>query len=353
VALDHVGPGRRVAVNLVGVGSGDVRRGQALVHPGAWHPTRVVDASLTVLAALDHDVSRRGAHVAHFGTGEHPVRLRVLGPDAIAAGRDGPRAPPPPRAAPARHGDRYVLRESGRGETVGGGEVLDVAPCSRRPGRTRRHDGRIVAERGWVDADDLARMTGSTSPASLGRWVVDADALAATTTGLAAAVDAAGPLGLDVAALDERQRAVLAAAPAGDEALRALADVVVVGGRARREAAPDTLASHPWLAALEAAPFAPPPPADVGREELRELVRRGLVVAADGTWFAAGAVQAAGRAVAQLLASRPEGVTVAEVRDALGTSRKFLLPLLAVLDGTGVTRRRGDVRLPGPRLPGP
>jgi selenocysteine-specific elongation factor len=354
VALDHVGPGRRVAVNLVGVGSGDVRRGQALVHPGAWHPTRVVDASLTVLAALDHDVSRRGAHVAHVGTGEHPVRLRVLGPDAIPAGGTGLVRLHLPVALPLVVGDRYVLRESGRGETVGGGAVLDVAPVL--PASRAAPDGttaRIVAERGWVDADDLARMTGSTSPASLGRWVVDADALAATTTGLAAAVDAAGPLGLDVAALDERQRAVLAAAPAGDEALRALADVVVVGGRARREAAPDTLASHPWLAALEAAPFAPPPPADVGREELRELVRRGLVVAADGTWFAAGAVQAAGRAVAQLLASRPEGVTVAEVRDALGTSRKFLLPLLAVLDATGVTRRRGDVRLPGPRLPAP
>ncbi len=82
-------------------------------------------------------------------------------------------------------------------------------------------------------------------------------------------------------------------------------------------------------------------------------MRRGLVVAADGTWFAATAVRAAGREVASLLASRPGGVTVAEVRDALGTSRRHLLPLLAVLDGTGVTRRRGDVRLPGPRLPAP
>jgi selenocysteine-specific elongation factor len=196
-------------------------------------------------------------------------------------------------------------------------------------------------------------MTGTATPATLDRWVVHAGALTAACAALAEAVDAAGPMGLDVAALDERQRAVLAAAPGGTEALRALADVVVVGGRARRRAAPDPLASHPWLLALEASPFAPPPPGDVGREEVRELVRRGLVVAADGTWFAATAVQAAGREVAELLASRPGGVTVAEVRDALGTSRRFLLPLLAVLDGTGVTRRRGDVRLPGPRLPAP
>ena len=43
----------------------------------------------------------------------------------------------------------------------------------------------------------------------------------------------------------------------------------------------------------------------------------------------------------------------AQVRDALGTTRKHALPLLAHLDATGVTRRRGDVRIGGPRLPAP
>ncbi|MDQ1397526.1 MAG: Elongation factor SelB, winged helix, partial [Acidimicrobiaceae bacterium] len=33
------------------------------------------------------------------------------------------------------------------------------------------------------------------------------------------------------------------------------------------------------------------------------------------------------------------------------TSRKFILPLLSLLDATGVTRRRGDLRVAGPRLP--
>jgi selenocysteine-specific elongation factor len=69
-------------------------------------------------------------------------------------------------------------------------------------------------------------------------------------------------------------------------------------------------------------------------------------------WFAPAAVDAAARAVARLLAEEPGGVTVATIRDALGTSRKYLLPLLSVLDGTGVTRRRGDLRIGGPRLPG-
>jgi selenocysteine-specific elongation factor len=351
--VDHIGPGRRVAVNLVGVSHADVRRGQALVRPGQWHATRMVDASLTVLAGLGHPVSRRGAHVAHVGSGEHPVRLRVLGPSAIEPGETGAVRLHLPVELPLVAGDRYVLRESGRGETVGGGEVLDVAPVlPASKARPDRSIERLVSERGWVEVADLERLTGARLPATIGTWVVDPGALSATVAELDRGVAAAGPLGLDLATLDERRRAVLAAAAHADRApLAALADVVVAGGRATRAAAPDPLAGHPWLAALEAAPFSPPPPDGVERTEVRELVRRGLVVPAEGTWFAATAVADAATAVAALLASRPGGVTVAEVRDALGTSRKFLLPLLGILDTTGVTRRRGDLRTAGPRLP--
>ena len=85
---------------------------------------------------------------------------------------------------------------------------------------------------------------------------------------------------------------------------------------------------------------------------MRELVRRGLVVQSDGIFFAAEAVDAAARSIAELLAGQPEGVTVSDVRTAWQTSRKYALPLLAHLDNTGVTRRRDDVRIGGPRLPG-
>jgi selenocysteine-specific elongation factor len=153
-------------------------------------------------------------------------------------------------------------------------------------------------------------------------------------------VTGAGPLGLDVAALDERDRAVLAT----------LDDVEVAGGRARVAGAEDPLAGHPWLAALEASPFVPPPPDGVAPAEVRELVKRNLVIEKDGIWFAPGAIDAAARTVAALLETSPDGITVAQLRDALGTTRKYLLPLLAVLDGTGVTRRRGDLRIGGPRL---
>jgi selenocysteine-specific elongation factor len=343
-AHDVVPPGSRVAVNLTGVAHDEIRRGDALVERARWRPTRTVDASLTVLASVDHDVTRRGAYAAYLGAGEYPVAVRLLGgASSLAPGDTGFVRLHLPIALPLLPGDRYVLREYGRSETVGGGEVLDIAPVlAAVKARPSRDVDRVVAERGWVDADELEALTGERRAPTIGRWVAAPEAMASAAEHLRKAVAEAGPLGLDVATLDDRQRAVVAT----------LDDVVVDAGRALHRA-PSELAAHPFVAALEAAPFTPPDPGAVGvdRAELHELVRRGLVVERDGVWFAPSAVATAARTVAGLLATRPDGVTASEVREALGTTRKYALPLLALLDASGVTRRRGDVRVGGPRLP--
>ncbi|MCU1448205.1 MAG: selB [Acidimicrobiales bacterium] len=343
-ARDLALPGSRVAANLTGVHHDQVTRGDALVRAAQWEPTRVVDARLRVLDALDHGVSRRGAYHVYFGSGEHPARLRLLGSEGpeLEPGATGYVRIHLPVELPLLPGDRFVLRESGRSETVGGGEVLDVAPVlpATRAAPSLSVD-RVVAERGWVEAAHLERLTGELRTATVGRWVVSDAALTATIDLLRDSVEEAGALGLDIAALDDRRRAVLERVPG----------VVVAGGRARLTTAADPFAGHPFVGRLEASPFSPPEPDGVDRAELRELVRRGLVVERDGCYFAPSAVVEAARRVAALLARTPEGVSVAQVRDALASTRKHVLPLLAVLDATGVTRRRGDVRVGGPRLP--
>jgi selenocysteine-specific elongation factor len=347
VSRDAIGPGNRVAVNLVGVHHDEVRRGDALVLPGQWHRTKTFDASLHVLGSVEHDVSRRGAYVAYIGSGEHPVRLRILGPGTLAPGDDGFVRVHLTATLPLTPGDRFVLRESGRSETVGGGEILDLDPVTRAAeARPDRSIERVVAERGWVTVDELGRLTGERRDPIVGAWIVDPAALEDARHRVIANVEQAGPLGLDVATLDERDRAVLDLLAATDE-------VAVAGGRAVESGSADPLAGHPFVAALEAQPFTPPSPADAGVDaaELRELVRRGLVVEQDGILFAPAAVDEAADAMARLLAENPEGVTVAELRERLGTTRKWAVPLLTILDGRGVTRRRGDVRIAGPRLP--
>ncbi len=339
---DRIGPGNRVAVNIVGAGHRDVARGDAVVRAEQWHAADRIDAELSVLASLDHPVTRRGAYVAYIGSGEHPVRLRVLGPAAIEPGRTGLVRLHLPLRLPLCMGDRFILRESGRMETVGGGEVLDVEPvlpaARARPDRSVE---RVVAERGRIDAERLERLTGTARPPDLGRWAVAPEHLERTTRRLAEAVAAAGPLGLDLAGLDDFERAVI----------DTVDGIATSEGRAGPAGGGDPLADHPFVKAAESAPFTPPAPSDVPNDELRLLVRQGRLVESSGIHFAATAIAEAARVVARLLADQPEGVTVAEARDAWGTTRKYALALLARLDSTGVTRRRDDLRIAGPRLP--
>lgn len=339
---ERLGPGNRAALNLTGVDHRRLGRGDAVVRPGQWHPTATLDAELSVLAALDHPLTRRGAYLAYIGAGEHPVRVRVLGAAAVEPGRTGLVRLHLPRPLPLLPGDRFILRESGRSETVGGGEVLDVDPvlpaARARPDRSVE---RVVAERGRIAVDRLERLTGVRRAPDVGGWAVDPEHLEAVRSRLAAAVAAAGPLGLDLSPLDELERAVASDLPG----------VEVDAGRARSADTPDPLTGHPFVAAAAAAPFSPPPPDGVDPGELRELVRRGDLVEEGGVYFTASAVDAAASALADLLAAQPSGVTVAEIRDAWGTTRKYALGLLARLDATGITRRRGDLRIAGPRLP--
>ena len=339
-----VGPGNRVAVNLTGMSHDELRRGDVLVAARQWHVTDRFDGRVEVLDALDHPVTRRGAHVAYIGSGEYPARVRVLGPAEISPGARGAVRVYLPVALPLLPGDRFILRESGRGETLGGGEILDIDPlvAASRAVPDRSVD-RVIAERGRVDVDHLLRLTGERRAPDVGTWAVAPETFDETRAALDRAIVAAGPLGLDLAGLDDFERAVL----------ETMDGYHVEGGHARVADAVDPLADHAYVAELEASPFDPPQPTDIDRAELRELVRRGDVVEADGVYFAAAAVDAAARVVAGLLAVEPDGVTVSTIRDAWGTSRKYAIPLVTHLDENGITRRRDDLRIAGPRLPAP
>jgi selenocysteine-specific elongation factor len=78
-------------------------------------------------------------------------------------------------------------------------------------------------------------------------------------------------------------------------------------------------------------------------------VRNGSVVDLDGVFLTREAYEAARARVADAVVERGT-VTVSDVRDLLGSSRKYVVPLLGRLDAEGVTRRRGDQRIPGPRV---
>jgi selenocysteine-specific elongation factor len=350
-SLTAAEPGRRLAVNLAGVSHQKIARGHALVRPGQWHLTGTVDASLRVLDSVDRPVGRRGAFSVHLGSGDFPARLRILGSAAsIEPGEE--------RTVrlwleglvplPLLPGDRYVLRELGRSETLGGGQILDVEPVLRpvkaAPSLSVQ---RVIDERGWVDAAHLERLTGERRSPTAGKWVIAPAVDSEIKAQILARCRQAAREGVNVAAFTEVQRAVLQTGVPG---------VTVQADHAFDESAiPTTLSDSASrvLAALERQPWTPPDLPLSERGALRELERRGMACQADELWFSAAAIEAAVEVLAKLVQASPDGFTVSEAREALGTTRKYVLPLLGHLDARGVTRRHGDRRVAGPTMPPP
>ena len=337
-----IGPGHRVALNLAGIDHHHLSRGVALINDEKWHRTTRIDAELTVLKNLGHDISRRGAYAIYIGSGEWAVKLRVLGPNELAPGMTGNVRIFLPSKLSLIPGDRFILREFGRDETVGGGTILDVDPQLKASESVPDlSTDRVISERKWVRADELERLTGEKRDPILGNWIALPETIEQLRLTVSELVDKAGATGLDIAQLDERQRLILPA----------LSEINVADGRARQAALANVLDNHPIISQLQNNLFSPEPPDNFHRDELRQLVQKGLVIQSEGIFFSASAIDLAATLLAKLFSSKPQGVTVAEIRDALGTTRKFALPLCAHFDRTGITRRREDLRLPGPRLP--
>jgi selenocysteine-specific elongation factor len=366
--LEVAEPGTRVALNLAGAGVEHraVRRGDAVVRPGQWHLTDVLDVALEPLSG--RELRTRAALQCYVGSGEHAGLLRVLDADRRYARvrLDEP--------APLAPGDRLVLRDPGRADTVGGAEVLDAAPEGRArdaPAHLRLPLGRrLLVAHPWLAVDALGpgagagtaeaaaladELVASGAAVRVGAWLVDPDALAALR---AAAADRVrthherSPLepGMKLPALASALRvapARLRAALLDDGEL--VVERGVVRDARHRSRVADSPEARTLLAALEATPFSPPDPESVGAGPglVRSLAREGEVVELDGIVFAASALDEGRRRVQAAL--RELGtVTVADVRDLLGSTRKYVLPILQQLDAEGVTRRRGDDRLPGP-----
>lgn len=339
-------PGVRAAVNLAGVHHRSVHRGDALVFPGRWHLTQTIDVALKVAPSLGHHVTRRGAYTIHVGTAAESVRIRLIGADRLAPGADGAARVHLDRQLPLVPGDRFVLLEMGRAEVTGGGEILDVDP-QLPPSKAApdRSVDRVIRERGWVDADELVRLTGEWRSPSLGRWIIDPKLRSDMEAALMERLASADEHGVALADLDERQQAIL-------ENMAAQGLVDLANGVARLPGMRGERNGHPALDALRASPFAPPEPSALGANsrQLATWRRDSLIVSIDGITFPAEAPHLALQRIEDRLPSSPPGITVSEVAALLETSRKYALPLLGYLDRAGITRRVDGRRIAGPRF---
>ncbi|MEX5300473.1 selenocysteine-specific translation elongation factor, partial [Kocuria sp. CPCC 205292] len=122
-------PYTRVALNLRGVSASEVHRGDALVTPGTWPLTGVLDIRRSTGPAFPDTAEHL---VLHAGTAAVPARLSPFDDDHARLTLDRP--------LPLVLGDRLVLRDPGSRSVLGGAQVLDADPPAlrRRGDRARR-----------------------------------------------------------------------------------------------------------------------------------------------------------------------------------------------------------------------
>jgi selenocysteine-specific elongation factor len=330
--VDAARAGVRCALNLPDVSVDDVRRGDALVAPGAWHVTDVFDVALSPARGQDALPDSGGGYSAHVGTDRQGCTIRPLpvpGAFRVRVSAGWPLAP----------GDRIVLRRTGDSTTVAGGVVLDVAPLRRIS--HSRPDGTIEAQlvdHGWIDVARACQLTGVDLEPVVGRWCAAPSIASSTVASLSSALDN-GEVRLD--RLEPWER----------ELVSMFDDVAVEAGVARRGAA-GGLAHDPVAAEIRSWGVTGPGTAHFPRDIVRRLVAAGVVVEHDGIAFHRDTLEELRPVLTELFNEHPGGVTVSILRERLGITRKHAVPLAACLDRTGHTVRRGDVRLAGPRLRG-
>lgn len=379
-SVDNAPPGSRVAANLIGVEKSELARGDVLAPPNTLASTRRIDAHVRVLPSAPRALRHGAEMLLHTGTSEVGCRVIVLAGDAIEPGGEGWVQLYLERAIAAASQDRFVLRVPSPPSTLAGGRFVDVAPRKHS-----RHDatvGESLERRaaGDVMQEELRKYPRGVTVATLlkatmaqrsdlealrarriGEWLYADDAWSAIAKQAAAEVEAyhvAHPLreGMPREELRSRLRLLASSFPAVLANLVEEGHVKEVGGGIASPAYRVASASPEGpearlLELLGAHPFAPPSLREAmeqsaaGPEVVRALAQRGeLVRLSDDIAFTREAYSQAVALVTDEIATAGS-VTVAQVRDRMGASRRPVLALLEHLDSQKVTRRVGDQRV--------
>ena len=388
--IESIGPGNRVAVNLANTTQGEAERGQVLTMPGWLRPTRIVDVRIRMIPSAPNPIKHNLGVTFYTGTSESFARVRLLDVAELKPGQEGWAQVHLAEPLAMVKGDYFVLRSSQW--TLGGGQVVDPDPSRHR----RFQQGvleklEVIAEGSPEDlllkALETAEPAGLTALARtanladsqavelatslvesgdvvvLGGDVTNSNATFMTTVGWARlrsqidtsvqAYHAANPLRTGLPREELRNRLKLSQA-VFTNVLSLLAEQGVIGEAGSAVRSPDhevTLSpeqeksASDYVAALERNPYSPPTDDAIDSALLAVLTERGSVVRInDSIVFATSAyTEMLGLIVDHL--KKNGSITVADVRDAIGTSRKYALPLLEYLDQLKVTRRNGDERV--------
>lgn len=393
--VQEIGPGNRVAVNISGVDQDDIKRGDVVVFPGIYEPTRRLDVRFQHLPDLEKPIEHDQEVKLFLGADETTARIRLLGQELLLPGATGWLQLEIQDPVVAVRGDRYILRRPSPSETLGGGVVLDPHPGKRH----KRFDEQILerletltegdpkdimvqllnregvmfwgdlTQNSGVDEEEAAAILEELrlkdvivtfgKPGSKGKRVALQGTWKRLQSDLIQQIEGyhkAYPLRPGMPLEELKSQSGLA-----DDLFREAVGQQVKAGVVTQHGPnikksdfeihfsdQEEKAIQRLLEQFTANPTQPPSVADckaaVGDEGYQALVALGrLTQISPDVVFSPDAYQ---KMVEELIKRlKKDGtITVAQTRDMFGSSRKFMLAFLEHLDQEGVTVREGDVR---------
>ncbi|MFQ5942090.1 MAG: selenocysteine-specific translation elongation factor [Anaerolineales bacterium] len=391
--VDVAEPGSRVAANISGASVDQIERGEVLLLPGTDASTSRLDVKFRMLEGQAIGL-RHNANVKFFtGSAQRMARVRLLQEKPLKGGESGWLQLELDHPVVVRRGDHFILRQPSPGTTLGGGQIADPHPTERH----KRKDAAVIAglerlasgtpaevlmativggvqvslneaarEAGLAMSDaveEIVRLEGEGDIVILNKqtpqsdWIVISSAawesLVARAHEMLERYHNEHPLRAGVPIEEFRSRLDYS----GNALLFAFVDRGIirrVGNRVRLPefeiiySADQERRVKSLLELFADNPYGPPTLKEsgdaVGEELLEGLIERGqLVKVSEAVVFTQEVYEDMKRRIVEHLQGEGE-VTIAQVRDLFGTSRKYVLALMEHFDSIGLTYRDGDVR---------
>ena len=396
--VDEAVPGSRTAANLVGVEVRDLARGDVLALEGTYRPTRVLDVRFRLLRDSPAPLRHNQQAKLFLASAQRVARVRVLGAEEVAPGEEAWLQLVLDEPIVAARGDHFILRRPSPGSTLGGGRVVDPGPERLHRRRDQAVLDSLARRAKGTPGEILAQAMLTLGPAAL------RDVVAKGGLGEAAANEAIHELEADgrlvrlgPGELQPRSETIVAGREGWQELTHRMRETLasyheanpVRDGMPREElksrlkmearlfsAAADTAAGEGWIldlgprlalsehrvhltpqqgarvdalmARFRASPASPPSVKEsleeVGEELWDHLLRDGrLLLLSPEVVFEVREYET----WVERIRGELEGggsISVAQVRDTFGTSRKYALALMEHLDRIGLTLRDGDIR---------
>jgi selenocysteine-specific elongation factor len=400
-ARESATAGHSCALNVADVDYREIHRGMIAGAPDSFPASQLFEARLRYLSGRVQPLEHRTPVRIHVGTSEILGRVRILDKESLLPGEEGLVQLELEEPVVACAGDRFLVRQVSPMVTLGGGVLFGAARTHRK--RLKEYHIEAVSQREQALADPRLSLQFAAEQrrfepfamkelaADVGLPLGDADQLARQLVQQGELVDLGRGHLLSKLFVDQAKekfkaelkalhkshalkklveiRELRARVDLPEPTLQLVKQLLVTQGLIVEEGPPGSLrlASHKpaisaddeklleSLRALYAAAELQPPTAEEAAAKLAAQERKvasllellcdeGEVVRVGALRFTRAALEKARGELVRVAKAHAGEVVIPELRDALATSRKFMIPLLEHFDAAGLTSRRGDKR---------